>query len=82
MSNEYIIKKSTLTSIADAVREKGGATGNIVVKDLPKSIMNIPSTGDYNIPAEASTYSGNCTYAFSSSNWNSFIEKYGASINT
>ena len=82
MSNEYIIKESTLTSIADAVREKGGATGNIVVKDLPKSIMNIPSTGDYNMPAEASTYSGDCSYAFSNSNWNSFVENYGTSINT
>lgn len=82
MSNEYIIKKSTLTSIADAVREKSGTTKKIVVKDLPKSIMNIPSTGDYNIPDELSNYSGDCYMAFYNSYWNSFIENYGASINT
>lgn len=44
--SKYVIDSSTLTSIADAVRTKGGTTDPIVVSDIPTAITNLPSGGD------------------------------------
>ena len=80
--SKYVIDSSTLTSIADAVRTKGGTTDPIVVSDIPTAIANLPSGGGGDLPAEALTISGNCTYRFASNGWNWFIEQYGNKITT
>ena len=79
--SKYVIDSSTLTSIADAVRTKGGTTDPIVVSDIPTAITNLPSGGG-DIPEEAFVISGDCYYRFSNNGWNWFIEKYGNKITT
>ena len=80
--SKYVIDSSTLTSIADAVRTKGGTTDPIVVSDIPTAITNLPSGGGGDLPEEAFTISGDCTYRFAYDGWNWFIEKYGNKITT
>ena len=80
--SKYVIDSSTLTSIADAVRTKGGTTEPIVLSDIPTAITNLPSGGGGDLPAEALAISGDCKYKFASDGWNWFIEKYGNQITT
>ena len=80
--SKYVIDSSTLTSIADAVRTKGGTTDPIVVSDIPTAITNLPSGGGGDLPEEAFTISGNCSYRFANNGWNWFIEKFGDKITT
>lgn len=56
--SKYVIDSSTLTSIADAVRTKGGTTDPIVVSDIPTAIANIPSGGGDLFTKEDFTFSG------------------------
>lgn len=47
--SKYVIEDTTLSAIADAVREKAGTTEKIVVSELPDAIAAIPtgaSSGD------------------------------------
>jgi hypothetical protein len=47
---EYLIQTTTLTGIADAIREKNGSTGAISVCDMAQSIKDIEaSTGSENL---------------------------------
>ena len=80
--SKYVIDSSTLTSIADAVRTKGGTTEPIVVSDIPTAIANIPSGGGGDLPEEAFVISGDCQYRFANNGWNWFIEQYGDRITT
>ena len=80
--SKYVIDSSTLTSIADAVRTKGGTTDPIVVSDIPTAITNLPSGGGGDIPEEAFLISGNCRYRFAYDGWNWFLNKYGNKIST
>lgn len=59
--SKYIIDSSTLTSIADAVRTKGGTTDPIVVSDIPTAITNIPSGGNPVITELTVTQNGTYT---------------------
>lgn len=59
--SKYVIDSSTLTSIADAVRTKGGTTEPIVVSDIPTAITNIPSGGDPVITELTVTQNGTYT---------------------
>ena len=80
--SKYVIDSSTLTSIADAVRTKGGTTDPIVVSDIPTAITNLPSGGGGDLPEEAFVISGDCSYRFSNNGWNWYIEKFGNKITT
>ena len=80
--SKYVIDSSTVTSIADAVRTKGGTTDLIEVSDIPTAITNLPSGGGGDLPAEAFNISGNCSYRFANNGWNWFIEQYGDRITT
>lgn len=80
--SKYVIDSSTLTSIADAVRTKGGTTDPIVVSDIPTAIANLPSGGGGDLPEEVFVISGNCSYRFSNNGWNWFIQQYGDRITT
>lgn len=60
---EYLIKDTTLTGIADAIREKTGETGQIIVSDMATKIGEIDT--DVSIDYEntrAATMSNYCFY--------------------
>lgn len=80
----YTILDTTLTSIADAIREKAGTTDLIKVSDLPSAIANIPSGGGggEELPEEALKITDICAYRFAEGGWDWFIEKYGNQITT
>lgn len=59
--SKYVIDSSTLTSIADAVRTKGGTTDPIVVSDIPTAITNLPSGGEPVITELTVTQNGTYT---------------------
>ena len=80
--SKYVIDSSTLTSIADAVRTKGGTTEPIVVSDIPTAITNLPSGGGGDLPEEAFVISGNCQYRFAGNGWNWFLDTYQDRIST
>ncbi len=57
--SKYVIEDTTLTSIADAVREKSGTSELIKVSDIPTAIAGIPSGGESNrITKEDLSFSG------------------------
>lgn len=74
--SKYVIDSSTLTSIADAVRTKGGTTDPIVVSDIATAIANIPSGGggEY-FTDEDLTFTGDCSSLFSYDKWKSVLER-------
>lgn len=41
MENSYIVPETTLTEIADAIREKTGSTDNIAIENFVENIKNI-----------------------------------------
>lgn len=81
--SKYVIEDTTLTAIADAVREKAGTTELIQVSELPDAIAAIESGGGGGgIPEEALILTGNCNGKFKNNQWNWFIEEYGNRITT
>ena len=76
-----------LTSIADAIREKGGTTEKLTLDAMPTAIANLPTGGggDCNglhIPEEYLTLTGSCQYRFYGGGWDWFIEEFGEKIKT
>lgn len=45
MENSYIVPETTLTEIADAIREKTGGTDDIAIEDFAESIRDIEGAG-------------------------------------
>ena len=78
--SKYVIDSSTLTSIADAVRTKGGTTDPIVVSDIPTAITNLPSGGGGDLPEEAFVISGDCKYLNYNGHWDWFFINFGNKI--
>ena len=74
--SKYVIDSSTLTSIADAVRTKGGTTDPIVVSDIPTAITNLPSGGggEY-FTDEDLTFTGDVNGLFSYDKWKTVIDR-------
>ena len=75
-----LVDDTSLTAIANAIREKNGKLIKYKPSEMANAISNISGGGD--LPAEALTISGNCSYRFSYDGWNWFIEKYGNQITT
>lgn len=46
-----LIKDSTLSAIADAIRDKGGASGPMTPQEMPAKIAGIPTEGGADLPA-------------------------------
>lgn len=82
--SKYVINESTLTSIGDAIRAKGGTTNKILVSNLATAITNLPTggSGGGDLPAEALVLTGNCEYRFANDGWSWFIREYGDKITT
>ncbi len=71
------INESTLTSIADAIREKGGFEAPMKPADMVVAIDNLPIMSE-----KALNLTGNCNYRFVYDAWNWFIDEYGYQITT
>lgn len=79
--SKYLIEDTTLTSIADAVREKTGDTELIVVSELPSAIAAIETGGGGgDIPEEAFSFTGNINNLFSYNNWKYFLDTYSSKM--
>lgn len=76
--SKYVIDDTTLTAIADAVREKGGTAEKIKVSGLPDAIAEIEtgSGGGEGPTAEELTFSGVLDYWNYYGQWDSIIAKY------
>ncbi len=69
----YVISKSTLTDIGDAVREKTGLTGASPVTNLAQAIRSINTSG---IKEEYLTFTGSTRFLFGNNGWNFIIEEF------
>lgn len=71
---KVLVNESSLTAIADAIREKNGTSETYKPAEMGNAISNLP-TG-YNIPDEvfAATGCGDNSYKFAYNNWNWLIE--------
>jgi hypothetical protein len=45
MNNDYLVKQSTLSDIANSIREKTGSTGPMTVNEMPEAIASINGGG-------------------------------------
>ena len=79
-----IINEERLSAIGDAIRTKTGNSELLKVADMPAAIENIETGGGdgADIPEEAFTFSGNCSYNFKSGSWDWFLRDYGKKIKT
>lgn len=73
----YTIKDTTLTAIADAIREKTGGTDTIKPGEMATEISNI--SGEQ---VEPIVLSGDCQYACSGLLGQNYIQRFGNTIST
>lgn len=78
---QKLYEESNIQAIADAIRGKNGLSDTYKTSEMAAAISAIPSGGE-ELPEEAFTISGNCSYMFSNNNWNWFIENYNNKITT
>ena len=78
--SKVFIEESTLTSIGNAIREKGGTTELIAPLDMSAAITNLPSGGGGEV--EPIVLTGNCDHACVGAIPNKYIELYGNTIST
>ena len=71
-----------LTSIADAIREKGGTTEKLTLAQMPDAIAAIQAGGGEDLVPNPLVFSGDCEYAFGNNKYNWLIENYGDRIQT
>ena len=81
--SKVLVKEATLTSIADAIREKNGSTDTYYPNEMAAAISKI-TTGnvDIDLPETALTITGACSHRFFGSGWNWFIDTYGEYLKT
>ena len=77
-----IVDDNSLYAIARAIREKNGKLIKYKPSEMANAISNISGGGGGDLPAEALTISGDCSYRFASNGWNWFIQQYGNQITT
>ena len=78
---KVLVNESSLTGIANAIRGKNGETTTYKPSEMAAAITAIPSGGG-ELPEEALTISGNCSYRFTNGGWDWFIENYGNQVTT
>lgn len=77
-----LVDDTSLTAIGNAIREKNGKLIKYKPSEMANAISNISVGGGGDLPAEAFTISGDCSYRFASNGWNWFIERYKDKITT
>lgn len=79
--SKVFIEESTLTNIANAIRDKDGTTDLISPLDMPSKITNLP-TGGGGEDVEPIVLTGNQPYGCSGAIASTYIEKFGNTIST
>lgn len=78
-----IINDTNLTNIANAIRGKNGTTTTYKPSEMAAAITAISGGGGGSgVPAEALTFSGDCSYKFYQNGWKWFWDTYKDSITT
>ena len=70
----YTIQDTTLTDIADAIREKTGTSDTYKPTEMADAIAAIEAGGGGDLPEEVFYLSGDCQYKFFNGTWDWFIE--------
>lgn len=76
-----LIQESTLTDIANAIREKKGTTDALDPANFATEISSIASSGG-DLTDKELTYTGDCSHAFYTGRYDWIINKYGNKITT
>ena len=81
---KVLINDTTLSSIATAIRNKNGLQDRYKPGDMPQAIMSLEvgGGGGGDLPEEAFTLTGDCSYRFAYNGWNWFAEQYGNRVTT
>jgi hypothetical protein len=81
--SKVLIEESTLTSIANAIREKTATSSAIPVTNMNTMILNIEAGGGgESLPDEAFHITSSMAYKFMNGGWDWFIREYGNRITT
>lgn len=70
-----------MTALADAIRAKTGDSEKLTLDGMALAIGSI-ETGGAELPEEAFTVTGDCTYRFANGGWTWFIDNYGDKVIT
>jgi hypothetical protein len=80
---KVLVNETSLTNIADAIREKNGTEDAYKPAQMAAAIAALEvGGGGTDIPEEAFTISGDCSYRFASGGWDWFLRDYGNKIKT
>lgn len=79
---KYVIDKTTLTAIGDAVRAKGNTEDKILVSNLATAISNLPTGGGGDIEVEPIELTGAQAYGCAGELASCFIKLYGDKVST
>ena len=78
----YTIQDTTLSAIADAIREKNGKSDLIVPTNMPTEIRSIKTGGGGGADIEPIVLSGVCDYACASNIASTIIKNFGDKVST
>ena len=80
---KVFIEETTLSSIGDAIRDKGGTSELISPLDMPNAIINLPSGGGGgDIEVEPIVLAGDCSYACAGPIAGNYVKLFGDTIST
>ena len=79
---KVLINETSLSGIADAIRAKNGSSDTYKPSEMAAAIEAIEAGGGADLPEEAFTITGDCSYRFAYDGWDWFIEQYGDKITT
>ena len=81
--SQVLVNETSLTAIADAIREKNGATDTYKPSEMAAAIGAIPTGGGgaEGIP-ESIVFSGDCSGIFQNGTWDWAVEAYGDRMST
>ena len=82
--SKVLVNDATLTAIAEAIREKLELEDTYKPAEMPNAILSIEGGGGSggDLPEEAFTLTGDCSYRFAFNGWNWFIDNYGHRVKT
>lgn len=81
--SKVLVNESSLSGIADAIREKNGETTTYKPSEMAAAITAIPvGGGGGDLPEEAFMLTGDCSNRFAYGGWDWFVENYGNRVNT
>lgn len=78
---KVLVNDTSLTKIANAIREKNGSSDTYKPAEMADAIAAI-ETGSGDLPEEAFNITGSCKYKFAYDSWNWYIDTYGNRIKT